>query len=100
MRDNSAYPGLIQLMRTGDFGSWSGELQTAERLSEFEFRRPAREDKTQEVSTHARHFDHSGLRVACDETPSVAEVTGLGTLARLAVTFGHADRLGSVPSIE
>ena len=72
MRDNSAYPGLIQLMRKGDFGSWSGELQTAERLSEFEFRRPAREDKTRRV----------------------------GTLAHLAVTFAHDDRLGSVPSIE
>lgn len=87
MKDNIAYPGLIQLMRKGDFGSWSGDLQTAERLSEFEFRRPAREDETQKVSGHDRHFDHSGLRVACDETPSVAEARRLGTLARLAVRF-------------
>ena len=64
MRDNIAYPGLIQLMRKGDFGSWSGELQTAERLSEFEFRSSARED----------------------------EARRLGTLARLAVTFSHDDR--------
>ena len=70
MKDNSAYPGLIHLMRKGDFGSWSGELPTAERLSEFEVRRPARADEAQEVSTPARHFDHSGLRVASDETPS------------------------------
>ena len=96
MKDNIAYPGLIHLMRKGDFGSWSGELQAAERLSEFEVRRPAREDEAQEVSRDARHFDHSGLRVECDETQSVAEARRMGTLARLAVNFAHDDRLGSL----
>lgn len=92
MKDNISYPGLIHLMRKGDFGSWSGELQTTERLSEFEFRRPAREDEAQDVSTQARQFDHSGLRVECDETPFVAEALRMGTLARLAVNFAHDDR--------
>ncbi len=65
MKDNTAYPGLIQRMRKGDFGSWALNWNRMEQWSEFSVCQPAQELPA--VVTHARHFDHSGLRVECDD---------------------------------
>lgn len=65
MRHNLAYPGSICLMRKGDFVSWAAELESTEQSSEFSAGKPAQEPPA--VVTHARPFDHSGLRVECDD---------------------------------
>ena len=65
MRHNLAYPGSTCLMRKGDFVSWAAELESTEKRSEFSEIQPEQESPT--VVAQARHFDHSGLRVECDD---------------------------------
>lgn len=66
MKHNIAASGRTHLMRKGDFVNWRDEVESSERLSEFLVRLPAIE--IPEVVTPIRNFDHSGLRVECDDT--------------------------------
>ena len=66
MKRDIAGPGRTHLLRRGDFVNWRDEVESSDRLSEFLVRLPAKE--TPEVVTYVRNFDHSGLRVECDDT--------------------------------
>lgn len=52
-------------MRKGDFVNWRDEVESTERLSEFQLCEPA--PVVPDVVTHVREFDHSGLRVESDD---------------------------------
>ena len=90
MKRNIAGPGRTHLMRRGDFVNWRDEVESSERLSEFLVRLPAKE--IPEVVTHVRNFDHSGLRVECDDTE--IRVHGLaGSFQILELALQAAERL-------
>ncbi len=66
MRTNIALPGLTHLMRRGDFVNWQYGVESMEHLSMFQVDVPAQ--VAPDVVTHVREFDHSGLRVECEDT--------------------------------
>ncbi len=90
MRTNIAPPGLTHLMRKGDFVNCRGEVESTERLSEFQVCEPA--PVIPDAATHVREFDHSGLRVECDDT--VIRVHGLAvSLQVLELALQTAEEL-------
>ena len=52
-------------MRKGDFVNWRHEVESTERLLEFQVSVPAQ--AAPDVVTHVWEFDHSGLRVESDD---------------------------------
>ena len=65
MKRNIAGPGRTHRMRRCDFVNWRDEVESLEQQWEILVRGPAEE--IPEVVTHVRNFDHSGLRVECDD---------------------------------
>ena len=90
MKTNIALPGLTHLMRKGDFVNWRGEVESTERLSEFQVPVPAQ--VAPDAVTHVREFDHSGLRVECHDT--VIRVHGIArSLQVLELALQTAEEL-------
>ncbi|MCX7423949.1 MAG: hypothetical protein NT013_31080 [Planctomycetia bacterium] len=90
MRTNITVPGLTHVMRRGDFVNWQYGVESMENLSMFQVDVPAQ--VAPDVVTHVREFDHSGLRVECEDT--VIRVHGLAvSLQALELALQTAEEL-------
>lgn len=90
MRTNITVPGLTHLMRRGDFVNWQYGVEPMENLSMLQVDVPAQ--VAPDAVTHVREFDHSGLRVECEDT--VIRVHGLAvSLQVLELALQTAEEL-------